>query len=384
MKTYSPQSVTFEKGQGVWIWDDNGNKYLDALCGIAVTGLGHNYPAVTNALSAQASLLIHTSNLYTISQQKKLATKLCRISGMDRVFFGNSGAEANEAAIKLARLFGRKKGIENPTIITMHNSFHGRTLATLSATGNPKIQAGFEPLVSGFQHVPYNDMPALENAAKANKDIVAVMVEPVQGEGGINIPDPGYLQFLRKICDQHGWLLILDEIQTGMGRTGKWFGFQHSDIFPDVMTLAKGLANGVPIGACIAKDGAAELFQPGKHGSTFGGNPLACATACAVVDSIEKHDLLSRASELGQRICAGLALELKANDRVSDIRNIGLLIGISLNKPCGELVKLGLEQGILINVTATNVIRLLPPLILSDAEADLIVSKTVQLINDFR
>lgn len=380
MKTYNPQDISFDHGQGAWIWDQDGNKYLDALCGIAVTGLGHNYPAVTEAITRQASQLLHTSNLYTISEQKRLADKLTRISSMDRVFFSNSGAEANEAAIKLARLYGFKKGIKNPTIITTDNSFHGRTLATLSATGNPKIQAGFEPLVSGFERVPYNDIAAIEELVNSNPNIVAIMVEPVQGEGGINIPAADYLQSLRRICDQQQCLLILDEIQTGMGRSGKWFGFQHTDITPDVMTLAKGLANGVPIGACLAKGPAADVFQPGNHGSTFGGNPLACATASAVIDSIEQNDLVNRAAELGERIRQGLELGLKGNALVANIRNQGLLIGIELVRPCAELVKSGLANGILLNVTAASVIRLLPPLILTNEEADLIVEKIISVI----
>ena len=383
MKTYNPQSVAFEKGDGVWIWDNHGNKYLDALCGIAVTGLGHNYPAVTEALATQAGRLIHTSNLYTITLQKRLAEKLCQKAGMDAVFFSNSGAEANEAAIKIARLYGRQKGIDIPTIITMKGSFHGRTMATLSATGNEKVQAGFAPLVSGFEHVEYDNITAIEKVASTNPSIVAIMVEPIQGEGGINIPAADYLQSLRQICDKHQWLLMLDEIQTGMGRTGKWFGFQHTQISPDVMTLAKGLANGVPIGACLAKGAAAEMFKPGNHGSTFGGNPLSCAAACAVIDSIEQHDLVSRAEALGQQIRQGLEKGLKNNPLVSNIRNQGLLIGISLTNPCADLVKLGLDEGILINVTAGNVVRLLPPLILLDSEADLLVEKVVTIIKHF-
>lgn len=380
MKTYSPQDIEFEHGQGAWLWDKHGKKYLDALCGIAVTGLGHNYPAVTEAVARQAGLLIHTSNLYMITQQRRLAEKLIRLSAMDRVFFSNSGAEANEAAIKLARLYGHQQGIENPTIVTTHNSFHGRTLATLSATGNPKIQAGFEPLVGGFIHVPYNDIPAIEGLAESKNNIVAIMVEPIQGEGGINIPADDYLASLRMLCDRQGWLLILDEIQTGLGRSGKWFSFQHCGITPDVMTLAKGLANGVPIGACLAKAAAAEVFQPGNHGSTFGGNPLACAAASAVIDSIEEHDLVNRAMELGERIRNGLELGLRDNRLVVEIRNQGLLIGIELEQPCAELVNRGLAQGILLNVTASRVIRLLPPLILSNDEADAIVEKIVGLI----
>ena len=383
MTTYTRLPVSFEHGEGAWLWDTNGKRYLDALCGIAVTGLGHAHPAVTAAISEQAGRLIHTSNLYGIDHQQALADQLTQKSGMDNVFFGNSGAEANEAAIKIARLYGHSKGIDQPAIIVMDNSFHGRTLATLSATGNRKVQAGFEPLVSGFTRAPYNDLEAIQNIASHNKNIVAVLVEPIQGEGGINIPDPDYLKGLRDICDDNGWLLMLDEIQTGMGRSGQWFCFQHAGIKPDVMTLAKAMGNGVPIGACLAQGKAAQTFNPGNHGSTFGGNPLACRAALAVIDTIDEAGLIERAAELGQRIVNGFKAKLADNETVASIRGQGLLIGITLTSPCGVLVKQALDAGILINVTAENVIRLLPPLVMSDDEADMIVDKVSQLIIDF-
>jgi len=384
MKTYAPLPVTFSHGEGVWLWDEKGNKYLDALCGIAVTGLGHAHQGVSTAICEQAGRLLHTSNLFEIGLQKDLADKLTALSGMDNVFFSNSGAEANEAAIKIARLYGHNKGIKKPGIIVTEDSFHGRTLATLSATGNRKVQAGFEPLVSGFSRAPYNDIDAIRNIAKHDKNIVAIMVEPVQGESGINIPDRNYLPELRKICDENNWLLILDEIQTGMGRSGQWFAFQHHDITPDVMTLAKSLGNGVPIGACLASGEAANTFQPGNHGSTFGGNPLACRSALAVIDAIEQNNLRQRASELGDRIVSGLTQKLDGNPNVKEVRGVGLLIAVELHTPCKPLVKAGLDAGIVINVAHENRIRLLPPLILSNDEADLIVEKVSSLVNDFK
>lgn len=380
MKTYAPLPVTFQRGEGVWIWDTENNRYLDALCGIAVTGLGHAHPQVTQALCEQAGQLIHTSNLYGITHQHKLGDKLVALAGMERVFFSNSGAEANEAAIKLARLFGHQQDIDVPAIVVTEGSFHGRTMATLSATGNRKIQAGFEPLVPGFIRVPYNDLDALKAVAGKHSDVVAVMVEPIQGEGGINIPDKGYLSGIRRICDDNGWLMILDEIQTGMGRSGKWFAFQHEDLVPDVMTLAKALGNGVPIGACLARGAAAEVLQPGTHGSTFGGNPLMCRTALAVIEAIESSGLVARAQAIGERMLAGFGKQLVAATHVVDIRAKGLLIGIELDQACGDLVKQALAERLLINVTANNVIRLLPPLILSDEQADTIVDKVCSLI----
>ena len=382
MKTYGRLPVSFVKGEGALLWDTDGKQYLDALSGIAVCGLGHAHPAVSRALCEQAGQLVHTSNLYGIPNQVALAERLTALSGMDRVFFSNSGAEANEAALKLARLYGHNKGIDIPTVIVTNGSFHGRTMATLTATGNRKIQAGFEPLVQGFARVDYNDLEAIRNVARNNKDVVAILVEPVTGEGGIVIPDEDYLSGIRQICDEHSWLMMLDEIQTGMGRTGKMFAFQHSDVIPDVMTLAKGLGNGVPIGACVARGEAAEVFQPGKHGSTFGGNPLVCAAGLAVVDTLQNEGLIERAAELGQRFFDGFSSALQGISSVKAIRGSGLMIGIELDRPCAELVGKALEEGLLLNVTADSVIRLLPPLILSDEQADTIIEKVVGLIND--
>lgn len=382
MSTYSPMPVTFSHGEGALLTDTNGNEYLDALAGIAVCGLGHAHPAVTKAISEQAGKLLHTSNLYQIENQRKLADKLCEISGLDRVFFSNSGAEANEAAIKLARLFGHRKKIKTPTIIVMENSFHGRTMATLSATGNRKVQAGFEPLVQGFVRVPFNDIEAVENNT-GNSNIVAVLVEPIQGESGIRVPDPEYLDKLRALCDRNDWLLMLDEIQTGMGRTGKWFAFQHGNLKPDVMTLAKSLGNGVPIGACLANEKTALIMQPGKHGSTFGGNPLACAAALAVISTIESEKILKHTEETGSYLLSGLKNRLQDIAGVSDIRGLGLMIGIELNKNCTELVKQALEQRLLFSVQSDNVIRLLPPLIITKAQADIIIEKVSALVIDW-
>lgn len=385
MKTYAPLDVTFEHGEGAYLWDTDKQQYLDALCGIAVCSLGHAHPAVTKTISEQASKLLHTSNLYQIDKQQHLADQLCEISGMSRVFFSNSGAEANEAAIKIARLYGHQQNIKNPNIIVMENSFHGRTMATLSATGNRKVQAGFEPLVQGFVRAPYNDIQSIKNIADNNNDVVAILVEPIQGESGINIPDGDYLNQLREICDQHNWLLMLDEIQTGMGRTGQWFAFQHNNIQPDVMTLAKALGNGVPIGACLANEKAGEIMQPGNHGSTFGGNPLACATASTVIDTIRSENLISNAKALGEYMLNGFAEKLSALAGVREIRGLGLMIGIELdnnhlNYDCSELVKLALEKQLLINVTAGNVIRLLPPLILDQQQADTIIETVSELV----
>lgn len=380
MNTYAPMSVTFSHGKGAVLTDTNGHEYLDALAGIAVCGLGHSHPAVTQAITEQAGKLLHTSNLYMIENQQKLADKLCEHSGLDRVFFSNSGAEANEAAIKLARLYGHKKNIATPTIIVMENSFHGRTMATLSATGNRKVQAGFEPLVQGFARAPFNDIKSIETIAQNNSNVVAVMVEPIQGESGINVPDADYLNRLRKICDNNDWLLMLDEIQTGMGRTGKWFAFQHNGILPDVMTLAKSLGNGVPIGACLASEKAASVMKPGNHGSTFGGNPLACAAALAVINTIEKDQLISNAIEVGSYLLEQLKNKLGSTHGVREIRGKGLMIGIELERSCTELVAQALQQGLLISVQAEKTVRLLPPLILSKEQADTIVTKLSELI----
>jgi len=383
MATYRRLPVTFQRGQGSWLWDEAGNRYLDAVSGIAVCGLGHAHPAIRDAICEQAGLLLHTSNLYGIANQQLLANDLVRLSDMDRVFFANSGAEANEAAIKIARLYGHKQGIENPSIVVMENSFHGRTLATLSATGNRKVQAGFEPLVTGFLRVPYGDAESLRTVAHNAPNVAAVLVEPIQGEGGVNIPPAEYLSELRDVCTANDWLLMLDEIQTGMGRTGRMFAYQHNGILPDVMTLAKGLGNGVPIGACLARGAAGELFTPGSHGTTFGGNPLACRVAQAVVATIEAEDLCSKAAHLGEAIRSGLRNQLQGLEGVVEIRGQGLLIGIELHQPCGQLVMQALEAGLLINVTAETVVRLLPPLVLDDMQAQQIVEQTSSLIRNF-
>lgn len=380
MATYNRLPVTFTRGEGVWLWDQEGRRYLDAVSGIAVCNLGHAHPAVADALCDQARLLVHTSNLYGIQHQIDLGARLTGLADMDRVFFCNSGAEANEAAIKLARLHGHRNGIENPTVVVADNSFHGRTMATLSATGNRKVQAGFEPLVKGFVRVPFGDIDALRSVAESASNVVAVLVEPLQGEGGIQVPPPDYLEQVRAVCDEHAWLMMLDEIQTGIGRTGKLFAFQHTAARPDVMTLAKGLGNGVPIGACLARGDAAELFGPGNHGSTFGGNPLACRAALAVLETVTTDALPARAAALGERMRAAFAARLGALEGVVEIRGMGLMIGIELDRPCGELVGRALEAGLLINVTAKRVIRLLPPLVTSDEEADAIVDGVSQQV----
>jgi acetylornithine aminotransferase len=383
MATYNRLPVAFERGEGAWLWDREGRRYLDALAGIAVCGLGHAHPAVREALCAQAGSLIHTSNLYEVPYQEELGRRLCGAAGMDSVFFGNSGAEANEAAIKLARLRAHQRGIPNPAILVMESAFHGRTLATLTATGNRKAQAGFEPLVQGFVRVPYNDIGAVETAAENRPNIVAVLVEPIQGEGGISVPDQDYLQRLRALCDHHDWLLMVDEIQTGMGRTGRLFAHQWSGVKPDVMTLAKGLANGVPIGACLASGPAAAVLGPGSHGSTFGGNPLACRAALAVLEVLEHDDLPTRAAVLGDWMIDGFRTRLNGIAGVKDIRGRGLMIGIELDRPCAELVPAALARGLLINVTAGSVVRLLPPLIIDDDQARQIVEGVAELILHF-
>ncbi len=383
MSTYAPLPVSFSRGEGAWLWDTDGKQYLDALAGIAVCGLGHAHPGVSRAICEQSSQLLHTSNLYGIEKQELLAERLAAISGMDRVFFANSGAEANEAAIKLARLHGHGLEIDTPAIIVANGSFHGRTLATLSATGNRKVHAGFEPLVKGFVRVPYDDLEAIARVAECRSDVAAVLLEPVQGEGGVVIPDAAYLEGVRALCDKHGWLMMLDEVQTGSGRTGRWFAWQHTTAQPDVMTLAKGLGNGVPIGACLARGVAAELFHPGNHGSTFGGNPLCASAALAVLDAIEAEDLVARAGILGARLLAELQAGLDGVAGVREIRGFGLMLGIELDRPCGELVAKALEAGLLINVTAGRVVRLLPPLILSDDEAHQVAEGVSRLIQDF-
>lgn len=380
MPTYGRQDVSFVEGEGAWLTDSNGKRYLDALSGIAVNVLGHCDPAVTKTITKQSGTLVHTSNLYRIPTQEALADKLQQVSGMDNMFFANSGAEANECAIKIARIYGHKKEIDNPSIIVADSSFHGRTLATLTATGNRKVHAGFEPLVQGFIRVPFDDAEAVRQIAERNKDVVAVMVEPIQGEGGIHVPSDDYLKKLRDICDEHELLLILDEIQTGNARTGKFFCYQHFDILPDVVTLAKGLGNGMPIGVCMARGRAAEVMGPGNHGSTFGGNPLACAVGLTVVTEIEERGLAARAAELGERMMGNFRHRLGNLNNVKDVRGRGLMIGIELDSPCGDLVGKALEKGILINVTVDKVIRLLPPLIISDEEADQICDMVCELV----
>lgn len=384
MPTYNRQPVSFVRGEGARLWDETGRQYLDALSGIAVTGLGHAHPDISAAICDQAKLLIHTSNVYGIPWQTKLADRLAAVSGMSSVFFGNSGAEANEAAIKLSRLFARQKGIDDPLVVVMETSFHGRTMATLAATGNAAIQKGFEPLVGGFIRTPYGDLAALQALAAAHPQIVAVLVEPVQGEGGVRPAPDGYLRGVRTLCDQHDWLMMVDEVQTGIGRTGQWFGFQHEPgLLPDVMSLAKGLGNGVPIGACLAAGKAASLFAPGNHGSTFGGNPLVCRVAHTVLEVIERDGLVARAAALGSRIRTGLTAGFAGVSAVQTVRGQGLLIGVVLDRPCGELVRRALDAGLLINVTAGSVIRLLPPLIFTDAEADELVARLVTLVTDW-
>ena len=385
MNTYGRQPVTFTHGEGVWLFDAESNKYLDALAGVAVNGLGHAHPKLVAAISEQVARMIHVSNIYHIAEQEKLADKLAEISGMDIVFFCNSGCEANEASIKLARLYGHNKGVENPEIIVMERAFHGRTMATLSATGNRKAQAGFEPLVSGFVRVPYDDLEAIKQIASRKNNVVAILVEPVQGEGGVHIPADmaAYFQGLRKLCDDNGWLLMLDEVQSGIGRTGTWFAFQHTGIVPDVMSLAKGLGSGVPIGACLAKGVAADTFAPGKHGSTFGGNPLAATAGLVTLKTIEEEALRENAQKMGDAIRAGLQAELANTKGVVVVRNAGLMVGIELDRPCSDLVKMALENKLLINVTAEKVVRLLPPLVINEAEVKELVTRLAALIKQF-
>jgi len=383
MTTYASLPVAFEHGEGVWLFDEKGNKYLDAVGGIAVCALGHAHPAISDAICAQSRRLIHTSNLYQIPLQQKLADKLTGLANMEKVFFGNSGAEANEAALKIARLFGHHKHIDNPMIIVTENSFHGRTLATLSATGNKKIQAGFEPLVPGFIRVPYNDISAIKDVASDNPNIVAMLLEPVQGEGGVNVPNHSYLDEIRKLCDEHDWLMMLDEIQTGIGRTGKWFAYMHSKSKPDVMTLAKALGNGFPIGACLVRGKASNILQPGTHGSTYGGNPLASAVALAVLNTFEQNDLIATAEKQGTALQQALKTQLGPIPGVKKIRGQGLIIGVELERPCAELVHMALDEGLLINVTAGNVIRLLPPLIISHGQIAQLTTTLEKIIKAF-
>jgi acetylornithine aminotransferase len=382
MQTYAPLPVAFARGDGVWLWDTEGKRYLDALAGIAVNGLGHAHPVLTRALSSQIGRIIHTSNLFRVPEQERAADKLCALAGMDNVFFCNSGAEANEAAIKLARLYGHQRGVESPAIVVMEKAWHGRTLATLSATGSRKAQAGFEPLLGGFLRVPYNDLAAVERLAD-NASIVAVLIEVLQGEGGINVASMDYLRGLRALCERKEWLLMIDEVQSGIGRTGKWFAHQWAGIVPDVMSLAKGLASGVPIGACLARGAAAKVFKPGNHGSTFGGSPLASVAALTTLEVIEKDGLLAHAHHMGEVIQGGLRRELAGVAGVNEVRGMGLMIGIELDRPCGDIVRRALAAGLVTNVTAERVIRLLPPLVIREAEAKQLVAILAPLVKAF-
>ena len=382
MPTYNRQPIGFVRGEGCWLYDAEDNAYLDGIAGIAVCNLGHCHPAITRAISEQAARLVHTSNLYQIESQAQLAEALCRVSGMEKVFFSNSGAEANEAAIKLARLYGHNRGIDNPTIIVMEKAFHGRTMATLTATGNRKAQAGFEPLVSGFVRAAWNDLDAVKKIATHNRDVVAVLIEPVQGEGGVNLLDDDYLSDLRAFCDQHELLLMLDEIQTGNGRTGSYFAFQQAGIKPDVVTTAKGLGNGFPIGACLAAGRAADVFGPGTHGSTYGGNPLGCTTALAVVSTLE-NDVIANVHARGEFLRTSLRDAFAGVSMVTEVRGLGLINAVQFDRPCAELVGLCRERGLLINVTADSVVRLIPPLIISEEEITTLVQRLADAVNTF-
>ena len=380
MPTYGRMPVSFVRGEGSYLYDDAGRRYLDALTGLAVCGLGHAHPRVTEAIATQAATLLHTSNLYRIPGQERLAERLCGLSGMDNAFFCNSGAEANEAAIKIARLCGHGRNIETPEVVVVDGSFHGRTMATLTATGNRKVQAGFEPLLAGFVRAPYDDLNAVAHIAENNKNVVAILVEPVLGEGGVRLPAPGYLEGVRAVCDRNAWLMMVDEVQTGNGRTGRYFAYQHENLTPDVVTTAKGLGNGVPIGACLARGEAAKMLVAGTHGSTFGGNFLSCAAANAVIDELTDGGLIECAAELGEWMLTRFQERLRGNNRVHDIRGKGLMLAIELTEPCGQLVGEALERGLLINVATETVVRLLPPLTLSDDEAATVVDEVVRLI----
>lgn len=381
--TYNPMPVTFTHGEGIWLYDDKGNVYLDGLSGIAVCGLGHAHPDVTRTIQQQAAKLLHTSNTFHIKEQEELAEKLLSMANMEQVFFGNSGAEANEAAIKLTRLYGHSKGIEKPMVIVMERAFHGRTMATLTASGSRKVQAGFEPLVPGFIRAPFNDLEALKTIASHRDDVVAIMLEPIQGEGGIFVADDSYLRAVAQLCKTQGWLLIFDEIQTGNARTGKYFACMHNNIRPDIITTAKGLGNGVPIGACLMSQKACDLFKPGNHGSTFGGNPLACATALTVLNVIERDQICDKAARAGILLKEKLQRELGEHPNVRAIRGRGLMVGVELDRPASDARQIGLQNGLLFNVTADSVLRLLPPLIISDEELDELVARLSRTIKQF-
>ena len=384
MNTYARQPVAFVRGEGVWLWDEAGRKYLDALAGIAVNTLGYGHPRLTKALSERIrSGVIHTSNLWRIPDQEAAADRIAAITGLDEVFFCNSGLEANEAAIKVARKYGHERGIAEPAIVVMENAFHGRSLATLSATGSRKVQAGFEPLVSGFVRVPLNDLGAVRTVAENNRSVAAVMVEPIQGEGGINVSRLEYLRGLKEICDANQWLFISDEVQCGLGRTGKWFVYQHAGFLPDVVPLAKGLGSGVPVGACVVGGRAKGVFKPGNHGSTFGGNPLAMTAVVTTLDTIQEDGLLANAARVGKLISDSLKNEFGRTQGVTEVRGMGLMLGVELGRPCGELVKQALDAGLVINVTVDNVIRLLPPLVMSEAEGRMVVELLAPLVQAF-
>jgi acetylornithine aminotransferase len=380
MNTYARQPVAFVRGEGVWLWDEAGKKYLDALAGIAVNTLGYGHPKFKQALLDRInSGVLHTSNLWRIPDQEKAADRIAEITGLDEVFFCNSGLEANEAAIKVARKYGHERGVAEPAIIVMEKAFHGRSLATLSATGSRKVQAGFEPLVSGFVRVPLNDLDAVRQVAEHNKNVVAVFVEPIQGEGGINVSRLEYLRGLKEICERKEWLFMSDEVQCGLGRTGKWFVYQHAGFLPDVVPLAKGLASGVPAGACVVGGRAKGVFKPGNHGSTFGGNPLAMTAVIATIDAIKEEGLLANAARVGELIKTNLS----TIDGISEVRGMGLMIGVDMGLPCGELVRQALEAGLVVNVTADNVVRLLPPLVMSEAEGRMVVERLAPLLRAF-
>jgi len=383
MNTYKKLPVAFARGEGAWLWDTEGKRYLDALAGIAVSGLGHAHPKLVKAIAEQAGRIIHTSNLVEIPEQDALADKLCALSGMDNVFFCNSGAEANECAIKIARLHAHQRGIQNPQIIVMERAWHGRTLATLAATGSRKAQAGFEPLVTGFIRVPYNDLEAIRQVAQHSQNVVAVLTEVLQGEGGISAARTDYLQGLRELCDSQQWLLMIDEVQSGIGRTGKWFCYQHAGVLPDVLPLAKGLGSGMPIGACLARGAAAQVFKPGNHGTTFGGGPLVSVAALTTLQVMEEEGLLDNAAKVGEIIKSGLQSALKNVEGVKEVRGQGLMLGVELDRPCGAIVDLALEAGLLTNVTQDNVIRLLPPLIYTPAQGEKLVELLASVIKTF-
>src|SRR5688572_21097159 len=380
MNTYVRQPVAFVRGEGVWLWDETGKKYLDALAGIAVNTLGYAHPRLTKALGERIqSGVVHTSNLWRITDQEAAADRVAEITGLDEVFFCNSGLEATEASIKVARKYGHDRGVATPEIIVMEKAFHGRSLATLSATGSRKVQAGFEPLVQGFVRVPLNDLEAVRQIAEHNKNVVAVLVEPIQGEGGINVSRLEYLRGLKEICERKEWLFMSDEVQCGLGRTGKWFVYQHAGFQPDVVPLAKGLASGVPVGACVVGGRAKGVFKPGNHGSTFGGNPLAMTAVVTTIDTIKEEGLLANAARVGEVIRGGLS----QIPGIAELRGMGLMLGMELPKPCGELVRQALNAGLVINITADTVVRLLPPLVMSEAEGRLVVERLAPLVRAF-